>query len=360
MKSIQLHSIALALALLLAGCGAGASPPGDINLATALPTVVAAGLCADARQPLDQPIVAGVGTDLWLLSADGLPQAQLTGLLPGTVAGSSAWSPDRTTLAYSLHLPPSDPLLPWLQAGIVCGFDAATGRGRILARGSLNDVLSEPSWLPDGKAVVVTRRRIVLDAKKQFQRETVALVRFDLASGGEQALVPDATSPAVSPDGTRLAYVSPNRQTGFPALMIANSDGSNPQPLGAPDPPFKGIASPRWSPDGSQLVFTARGGPGAEEGSGAEERSWWARWLGIGTASAHGEPGSLWVVQADGQQLRPLIPDADDPVATWNPQAHTLLYADWTNGLMRYDPGTGAAEPIGTPEQFWLLEWASH
>jgi Tol biopolymer transport system component len=345
------------LGLLLVGCGAVNSPAP----ATALPTVVASGLCANARQPLDQPIIAGIGLDLWMLDADRASPTQITALQPGTIAASSAWSPDRTMLAYSLSLPPSDPLLPWLQAGIICGFDTATGQGRTLARSSLNDVLSEPSWAADSKSVVVTRRRINLNAKKQFQSEEVALVRYDLASGGEQVLVQSAMSPALSPNGQRLVYVSPNRDSGFPALMIANSDGSNPQALGTPEPPFKGISGPRWSPDGTQLVFSARGGPGAVEGALAgEERSWWARWFAAGTASAHGEPGSLWVVQSDGTQLRPLIDSADDPLATWNPADNTLLYADWTNGLMRYDPATGSSESVGTPEQYWLLEWASH
>ncbi len=355
LKSRIYRQIALIWALALGGCGAQEASP------TALPTIIASGGCTNARQPLEQPIIVGVGLDLWMLTAAGSTPVQITTLAPGTILTSAAWSRDRTTLAYGLNLPPSDPLLPWLQAGIICGFDAATGQGRILARGSLNDVLSDPSWSVDGQAVIVTRRRIVLDAKKQFQREETALVRYDLASGAEQVLVRDAISPALSPDGTRLAYVNPNRQIGFPALMIANSDGSSPQPLGTPDPPFKGVSMLRWSPDGTQLVFTARGGPGATEGGHPPaERSWWARWLGASTASAHGEPGSLWAVQSDGQQLRPLISDADDPVATWDPATNTLIYADWTNGLARYDLATGTVEPIGMPEQYWLLEWSSH
>ncbi len=354
-KSVLYRRAGLLWALALIGCGA--VTPSD----TALPTIIAANVCANASQPLDQPIIVGADLDLWMLNAAGANPTQITTLQPGTVVGSAAWSPDRTTLAYSLNLPPSDPLLPWQQAGIICGFNAATGQGRTLARGSLNDGLSEPSWAADSQAIVVTRRRINLNEKQQFQSEEIALVRYDLASGAEQVLVKDAIAPALSPDGARLVYVNPNLQSGFPSLMIANSDGSKPQPLVPAEQGFTSIAMPRWAPDGSQLVFSARGGPGSTEGGRQPvKRSWWARWLGAGTAAAHGEPGALWVVQPDGQQLRPLIADADDPLATWDPAGNTLLYADWSSGLVRYDPASGSAESLGLPAQYWLLEWAGH
>lgn len=351
----------LFFARVVVGCGASSQPVATSRPPTAAPAVAADVACPDALVPLSSPIVAGFGAnvDLWLLNADGSAAAQLTALPPTSAISHPAWSPALATLAYSLIVPSADPLLPWLQTGVICGFDRATGTGRLLVRGNVGETLSEPSWLPDATGLIVTRRRVLLDAQKQFQGEDVALVRYALAGGEPQVVVANATTPAIAPDGTRLAYVSPNQQTGFPALMIAALDGSDPQLLGVPEPPFKSINQPRWSPDGKNIVFSARGGPGSLGGA-APARSWLARLFGVGTAAAHGEPGSLWLVGADGQQLRPLIPTADDPLATWHPDSTTLLYSDWTNGLALLNPQDADTTALASAEQFWALEWSSH
>jgi Tol biopolymer transport system component len=353
----------LASICLLAGCGAAtqAPPPTASGVAATRPPAEA-NVCVNALAPLEQPIVAGFGgnVDLWQLKADGTPVSALTGLQPGTFILSPAWSPDGQTLVYSLVQASNDPLLPWLQTATLCGFDRATGQGRVLAAGTVAIIPSEISWTPDGSALLTTQRRLILDAKNQLQREETAVVRYDLAAGSQQTLLLESSSPAVAPDGKRFAYVKANPQTGFPSLMLAGIDASNPQPLGAPDPPFKGIGNLRWSPDGAQLVFSARGGPTVGEGAAPAERSWLGRLFGARSASAHGEPGSLWIIQADGTGLRPLLPAADDPIATWSPDGKTLLVSDWSDGLFTLDPASGETTFMNDNREFWALEWASH
>src|SRR5262245_33544851 len=68
------------------------------------------------------------------------------------------------------------------------------------------------------------------------------------------------TEPALSSDGTRLAYVSD--ESDAPKLWVSSADGSDARAVAA-DFGFAGSAevSPSWSPSGDRLVFvsTARG-----------------------------------------------------------------------------------------------------
>ena len=54
-----------------------------------------------------------------------------------------------------------------------------------------------------------------------------------------------------SPDGKRVAFMS--NRSGPTEVWVADSDGSNPEPLTSVDGPLTGC--PRWSPDGERIVF---------------------------------------------------------------------------------------------------------
>src|SRR5215469_12994291 len=62
--------------------------------------------------------------------------------------------------------------------------------------------------------------------------------------------------PAWSPDGKRIAYVSPGGAIGSYDLVVANADGTNVQRITSGTPlDLTGPFSPAWSPDGSQIAF---------------------------------------------------------------------------------------------------------
>lgn len=66
----------------------------------------------------------------------------------------------------------------------------------------------------------------------------------------------EAVTPAWHPEGSKIAYVDlsggADYYTGL--IVIANADGSLPQPL-FPESPHRGMLEPAWSPDGSQIAF---------------------------------------------------------------------------------------------------------
>lgn len=60
-------------------------------------------------------------------------------------------------------------------------------------------------------------------------------------------------APHVSPDGTRIAFIS--ERSGTSEVWMSNVDGSNPVRLTWFNGPY--TTSPRWSPDGTRIVFAA-------------------------------------------------------------------------------------------------------
>ena len=66
--------------------------------------------------------------------------------------------------------------------------------------------------------------------------------------------------PQVSPDGSRIAYVS--TQSGSHQLWLADRDGANARQLTRVT--GGGVKSPRWSPDARRIVFLARAGSGVD------------------------------------------------------------------------------------------------
>ena len=66
------------------------------------------------------------------------------------------------------------------------------------------------------------------------------------------------TTGAISPDGTHIAYIDSNQQTGNQDLIVAHADGTQPATILTLSL-FQGIA---WSPDSRTLIYSGRTGSG--------------------------------------------------------------------------------------------------
>ena len=125
-----------------------------------------------------------------------------------------------------------------------------------------------PSTFPDGRLVV----------KGCLPNGDCGLYIIGPNGGGETKISGEAgdTAPAVSPDGSKIAFMSSTRGATNWEIWVMNPDGSNPQRLtenGSND------GLPAWSPDGQSIAFV----------------------------SDQGGVWSVWVMNADGSNQRKLF-----------------------------------------------------
>jgi hypothetical protein len=177
------------------------------------------------------------GRQVFVAQLDGTQIRQVTHEPPG-VDGPLAWSPDGTTIAY---------------------LDGAKNRAQQvfvvdLESGRTTQVTFEPEGIndlqfsPDGASILYTAQR-----PGTHEMLTVPV------TGGEASrlvAVSDLAGASVSPDGSLLAYVC-NTTVGAGtdgSLCLANADGSDPRVLVTARVPLP-VLQPRWSPDGTRLVF---------------------------------------------------------------------------------------------------------
>ena len=135
----------------------------------------------------------------------------------------------------------------------------------------------------------------------------VALEGPTRAVGAPVSLVSSSRNqahPAFSPDGRRLAFDS--NRSGTPEIWISDADGSNASALTAFGGPS--VGSPKWSPDGRFIAFDSR----------AEGRS------------------SVYVIRSDGAQLRRVSTGvSDSSMPTWSIDGKWFYFTGNIDGVDR-------------------------
>jgi TolB protein len=229
------------------------------------------------------------GGNFWVVNTNGTGLTPLTKLTLRTNAaayGGPVWSPDSTKLVYA-------------SAQAFDGSDA------------VNPTFTVNIWMANADGSGAT-----------------PLTKLT-ANAGNSLL--HCITPAWSPDGSKIAFVSQRAFDGSDAtngagadnVWVINADGSNPTPVTRLL--HASMSSPAWSPDSRKLAFTS---PRLLDGSDGSN----------GGNNPNNNVSNIWIINADGSGATPLTrltaPAAQNFFPRWRPQAQG------SGAVARFEPAT--------------------
>lgn len=211
-----------------------------------------------------------------------------------------------------------------------------TGRRRL----TLDQVpYTSPDVSPDGRriAFIAVFTIFIQDADAQAISESATPI-FNSFNG-------HLAAPSWSPDGSQIAFRS-DVETALglaDRVFIINADGSGLRQLSPDDPDpnqfFYADDAPTWSPDGSRLAFTRDGvlqvinadGTGLTS-LGNDDAASSPDWSPDGTRLVYGSPSGIRIRNADGSNPSTVTTVAGDNRPRWAPGSQRLVFVRVVDG----------------------------
>ena len=252
----------------------------------------------------------------------GVYAADLSGANSFFIAGSGQWlgpalSPDGDRIAYdrssALHVAPVN-----------------GGASSLVYSAPTGTSAQNPAWSPDGQRLL-------------FERHSTATGQYDIYSvkidGTDLRPVIEASdnqfAPTYSRDGQLIAYYGPTTKGN--QIFVANSDGTNQRQVTQQvRNVLEHASSPRFSPDGTELVFAGKMPPSSKSDTFRDDEY------------------EIFTINVDGTGLQRLTFDSQwDTYPDWSPDGSPIMFTrrrplGSASDIYRINPdGTGLAVVSG-------------
>lgn len=235
-------------------------------------------------------------------------QVQILDLVSGEVttifdAPKYSWiyyvsvSPDYTQLLMSYNPPPGDS--PVDQDIYVMPLDGSQPPQRLFTPPAPEDDYMEVEWSPDSKYIYVTHVNYHIPPAKGQIYPLYTIYRKAMPDGQLEKVAEKAYWPRVSPDSSRIAYVTVDLFESGNKLFVADADGSNAQEVVITGPRVPDIKdAPLFSADSLSLIFSA------DIPTRSYQPSWLDKLLGVRVAKAHSNvPSDWWTISVNGGEI---------------------------------------------------------
>lgn len=282
-----------------------------------------------SNRALDGSDAANVNetSNVWIMNADGGDPKPLTRLTaPDTFTFASNWSPDGKKILFATFraLDGSDAAIAAQNLWVM---DADGSNQTPLTSQTADLVYSAiPAWSPHGGQILFSSTA-ALDGSDALNGTGVGNLWIMNADGSDRRPLTNLTVGGFSthffsswsPDGAKIAFHSNRALDGSDALndgfsenlWLMNADGTDLQPL-TNYTTAGSINGPSFSPDGSMIAFNSTYDlTGADAPNGDYQYN-------------------LWVINADGSDLRPLtrltVEDSLAAFRDWSPDSTRILF----------------------------------
>jgi Tol biopolymer transport system component/mono/diheme cytochrome c family protein len=277
------------------------------------------------------------------------PAQPLVSLGPNRFAQNPTFAPDGQRIAFTTIAFADDmaTITATLQVSDLSGSDVQT------VWQSTEVQLRHPTWSADGTTLTVTALRSEATPDGLYLQQ-YSILQVNPANNAVEPVLEHARDLSLHSDSAQLAYIRTEPETGAVSLIISDTARNNERVL-ITTGMFEEFAAPRFAPDGSSILFAARGDPVTNAGSAGV---WLRTLLSPSVARAHGTPWDIWMINSDGSNLRRLTAlYEDEPYAAFSPDGREIVMLG-LSGIYRADNDGSRLRRIDPIGGYGGIDWA--